>query len=323
MMLVIVTHSLVDVARQLLDPIFFRRETRRLRAGLERLVRIAGEQDELAENLGEALDSLCASVRATYGLLIVFEGDGLRVAADYRRPGEDLSMTQANLAADDILPLPPGRFGPPLDEAALLIPLYADARQVGALLLGRPINGTRFSQADLEFLLDPSDRLADAIRDAQREAEHLQQVARLLDSQRRPAAGSWPPNQNAVKGVETALRNLSNYAFLGEHPLAGWALVQQRLSADARTDLDRGKALYQVLSDAIAKLRPSGKPPSDPPPREWYPYVILHDAYLEHIPNRDIMSRLYISEGTFNRTRRAAIQALARTLEQMEAAAEV
>jgi hypothetical protein len=36
--------------------------------------------------------------------------------------------------------------------------------------------------------------------------------------------------------------------------------------------------------------------------------------------NREIMSRLYISEGTFNRTRRAAIRSVARMLEEMEAA---
>ena len=38
-------------------------------------------------------------------------------------------------------------------------------------------------------------------------------------------------------------------------------------------------------------------------------------------PNRDIMSRLYIGEGTFNRARRRALQGVARALQEMEAAA--
>ena len=50
--------------------------------------------------------------------------------------------------------------------------------------------------------------------------------------------------------------------------------------------------------------------------------MILHSAYFEDVPNRDIMSRLYISEGTFNRTRRAALRAVTQTLEEMEMAAK-
>jgi hypothetical protein len=65
-------------------------------------------------------------------------------------------------------------------------------------------------------------------------------------------------------------------------------------------------------------MRPGGDIPRDPPPREWYPYVILYDAYVNGKQNRDVMSRLYISEGTFNRTRRAAISSLARALVEME-----
>jgi hypothetical protein len=48
--------------------------------------------------------------------------------------------------------------------------------------------------------------------------------------------------------------------------------------------------------------------------------MILQEAYLEETSNRDIMQKLYISEGTFNRTRRTAIRALARAIGEMEAA---
>ena len=177
-----------------------------------------------------------------------------------------------------------------------------------------------YSPADVELLLAPTDRVADAIADARREAEHLAALARLAESQ--PARRAAEPAQASAKMIEDALRNLSSFAYLGEHPLAEWKLVSGRLPKAAPTFLDRGKAVYGVLAEAIEKLRPEGRPPGDPPPREWYPYLILRDAYLEDVPNRDIMARLYISEGTFNRTRRAALQAVARSLEEMELALE-
>ena len=67
------------------------------------------------------------------------------------------------------------------------------------------------------------------------------------------------------------------------------------------------------------RLRPQQAAPSNPPSRAWYPYLILQEAYLNETSNRDIMLKLYISEGTFNRTRRAAIRSLARALGEMEA----
>jgi hypothetical protein len=176
----------------------------------------------------------------------------------------------------------------------------------------------QYSEADIELLLHPADRLADAICDARREGEHLAALAALAEAQK--AAAPAEPAQTSVKIVEDALRNLTSFAYLGEHPLAEWRLVAATLGESTPTFLDRGKAVYGVLTEAVEKLRPAGSEPGDLPPREWYPYLILRDAYFQDVPNRDIMARLYISEGTFNRTRRAALQAVARSLEEMERA---
>jgi hypothetical protein len=121
-----------------------------------------------------------------------------------------------------------------------------------------------------------------------------------------------------VKDVENALRNLFDYAYLSDLPLAHLKVVYSRLSAGEVTHLDRGKAVNKVFSEAVNKLRPDSDNPEEPPPREWYPYIILKEAYFEDKLNRDIMSRLYISEGTFNRTRRAAIRSVARVIAEME-----
>jgi hypothetical protein len=318
-LLAIVTHSLVDVARRSLTPLLYRRDVRQVRANLHKLARLAGEQDGLAEHLAATLDSMCTSVQAIFGLILLFEGDDVRVAATYRWYQDHVPLSLQELTADDVLYLEPGQFSPPLTEAALLMPLYADAGQIGALVLGRPVNGVSYSQTDVDMLLYPSDRLADAIRDARRKAEYVAKVAQVIETDRPETASH--PDQISVKAVEDALRHMADYAYLGDHPLARFKLVRSKVAADAAvTHLDLGKAAYNVLAEAIEKLRPGDALTGDPPPREWYPYLILRDAYVEGVPNHDIMSHLYISEGTFNRTRRAALRAVTRALEEMEAA---
>lgn len=84
------------------------------------------------------------------------------------------------------------------------------------------------------------------------------------------------------------------------------------ISVEGESHIERGKELQQTLLQAIETLRPPGKRPAEPLPRIWYNYTVLHDAYVECVPNREIMARLYISEGTFNRTRRNALRGLAR-----------
>ena len=76
--------------------------------------------------------------------------------------------------------------------------------------------------------------------------------------------------------------------------------------------------MYEILLEAVGKLRPDDEYGESIPPREWYPYLILYYAYFEGKLNREIMSELYISEGTFNRTRRSAIRAVTRELEELE-----
>jgi hypothetical protein len=156
------------------------------------------------------------------------------------------------------------------------------------------------------------------IRDYQREVEHLAQITQLLEPSKAKTSG--PASAVEYKTVEDALRHLSDYAHLGQHPLANLAAVDRRLSGQRLTHLERGKAVYQVLDEAIERLRPAAGQPGDPPAREWHPYLVLHDAYLEDVPNREIMARLYISDATFSRTRRAALRAIARSLDEMEAA---
>jgi hypothetical protein len=123
--------------------------------------------------------------------------------------------------------------------------------------------------------------------------------------------------------AEEALRRLYDYPFLGDHVLAQLQVVTAAAAARGDpviTHLDRGKALNEVLQRAMSKLRPDDDEPARHtiPGRQWHQYLALHDAYVLGEPNRDIMGRLYVGEGTFNRTRRRAIRGVARALREME-----
>ncbi len=108
--------------------------------------------------------------------------------------------------------------------------------------------------------------------------------------------------------VEQGLRNLTDCIALGKSHLP------EALHMRGETHIEMGKAVQQRLLQAIEELRPVQGLSKNPLPRECYSYVVLHDAYWVGTPNRDIMSRLQISEGTFHRTRREAVRAVARSL---------
>jgi hypothetical protein len=313
--LAIFTHSAMTLAPRLLDRFFYQRETRRLRSNLRQLSRLAGEGEALKENLDATLNALCASVRATYGLIFTFDGDQARSLSDFKWRGLPIEIPARTLFADDATQLNAGHFHAPLNEAALLVPLYAEAEQVGALLLGQPANGVHYADEDLERVLHPADRIADALYYARRKTEYLSRLTEVAEEHRAEARRELPSIN--VESVESAMRNLYDYTYLADSALAQLELVQKKLAGN-RTHLERGKIVQAVLLETLEEMRPSKEVPRDPPPREWYPYLILRDAYLNEVSNRDIMLKLYISEGTFNRTRRAAVRSLARALTEME-----
>jgi hypothetical protein len=315
-LLAIITHSLIDIAHQILDFLFFNKERRMIRQNLAMLASSVGEES-LKESLTLTLDAMCVSVRATYGLILLFDGLHLNQISTYHWRRTNLPVSRGDLLADDFVHYDPGSFPSPLDDLVLLIPLYATSNQIGAILFGIPINGIRYSQADVEQLLYPSDRIADAIQDAKMEANYLEQLPQFTQVQQTIYRS---PKEISVKDVEDALRNMFDYAHLGDSPLAEMKLVAREFPDEAVTHIDQGKAVNTTISMAVEKLRPAEQLPGEPVPREWHPYLILHGAYFEDRLNRDIMSQLYISEGTFNRTRRSAIRSVTRMLEEMEAA---
>jgi hypothetical protein len=82
------------------------------------------------------------------------------------------------------------------------------------------------------------------------------------------------------------------------------------------TPLERARALRAALVQAVERLKPPDD--GDPGAPAALQYHILHEAYVFGRPNKQIMVRRGISEGTFHRNRREAVSVLARELLQQE-----
>ena len=135
----------------------------------------------------------------------------------------------------------------------------------------------------------------------------------------RTAEVSTPASETASRRVlvEGALRHLNDLPALSEHPLL------DELPILAGTPLERGTSLRNELELAIERLRPSGPRPT-PGSSEvggWLHYLVLREAYVDGRPNKQIMQRYALSEGTFHRARRRAIDAITADLTERAARA--
>jgi hypothetical protein len=118
--------------------------------------------------------------------------------------------------------------------------------------------------------------------------------------------------------VEGALRHLNDLPGLSQHPLVSELPAVADMSG---TPLERAARLRQELEQAIERLRPPGARPSPGASAlgGWLHYLVLKEAYADGRLNKQIMQRYGLSEGTFHRARRRAIDALAGDLAQRAA----
>jgi hypothetical protein len=333
---------LYDGMRTTLDRLFYREQFRQLRANLRALAREAGVGQSLPKRLQAVLSALCRTLQASKGVLAIRQGAEFVCEAAI---GVDLlgkTYRPPSLAATEMVDLPRSDTAGP-EGMALLAPIYAGEEQIGALVLGSKETGAPYSEDDLMLVDDLVDELAAVIRASQLQEENVLAITEMVaDFRERDRAlqrqmqqllaereGRGRPilegigDKELVSFAEDALRRLYDFSYLGEQPLAQLKVVDWHLQGRQEefvTHLDRGKALSEVLTQALSKLRPQGEEPKPHtvPTREWHQFITLYDAYVMGELNRDIMSRLYISEGTFNRTRRRAVRSVAKALQEME-----
>jgi hypothetical protein len=316
-LLAILTHSTYDVVRGFLDRLLYRRESA-LRRQLRELARDVGGESTFASNLQQALAIMCTTLRAPGGFMAVREADQFSVAASLDSLDVGAKLEAEGVRCEDICQ--PQLTGALAGKTAWLAPAFVDSDQVGVIGLGPRASGGKYSEADLDLLAEIADWMGHLVRAHARQRDSRERLVQLASEVQSREVGlqaeaedllttlESDPDREFVRLVEEGLRNLSDYAALGQSPLAA------QLGAPGATHVERGKSLRQMLIEAIEALRPAGQRPAGILPREWHSHAILRDAYVEDAPNREIMARLYISEGTFNRVRRKALRAVARSL---------
>ena len=82
------------------------------------------------------------------------------------------------------------------------------------------------------------------------------------------------------------------------------------------TDIERGRALWTLLREAIDRLRPVDSEPESTP--GWRLYAIAERVYVQGKSAKEVVAELGISLRTFYRERRAAVEALATVVWQIE-----
>jgi hypothetical protein len=337
---------LYDGLRATVDRLFYREQFQQLRANLRALAREGGMGQSLPDRLQAILSALCRTYYINSGFIALREGDAFLCQASEMTVPVGEALPPSVLTAPEITDLPrPGVDTP--EGMALLVPLYDGNDQIGALLLGTKESGRPYGEGDWILFEDLADQLVMVVQSTRLQEENVQAITEMVSQFREREYVLQRQTQQILAGgeeeaqltgedigdgqfgplVEDALRQLHDYSYLGKQPLAQLKVVDWELKRQEQeflTHIERGKALSEVLVQALSKLRPDGPEPGPHtvPPREWQQYVILHDSYVMGELNRDIMSRLYVSEGTFNRTRRRAIRAVARALQEMEQEAQ-
>jgi GAF domain-containing protein len=338
----VISLMLYDGMRAALDRLFYREQFQQLRGNLRALAREASMGQSLPERLQHILSGLCDALHISRGMITLREAEVFACQATERAQCLGQTYPVPALEASETVELPRPDVPNP-EGMSLLVPVYAGEDQIGALLLGPKETATSYTEENLILLEDVAEQLSALILDAQeqeenaelisqmvaefREREHalqrqMQQLLTEHEEQSRPVLEGINEVGFAAL-VEDALRNLHDFTYLGEQDLATLKVVDWYLPDDDEgfvTHIERGKAVSEVLVESIRKLRPAGEEPQaySVPPRSWHQYSVLYDAYVLGEMNRDIMSKLYISEGTFNRTRRRAIRGVAKALQQME-----
>jgi len=311
--LAILTHAFYDLVREFLERLrmsregAFRRQLRQLESTGENRLRI---------RLQEGLDLLCETLDAPSGLIAIRSGDEFLVTATRQSIPIESRISADLVSFEDISQSNEDQ----LRHLAWIAPAFDGQTQIAFVGIGKPKSRLDYSASDLDLLAEVAGQIGTVVSLGNLRPQQTDQIRQLVEESQASAAElsamagemidaiTTNPEPDFIKIVEDGLRHFSDYITLGQSPLADWAKVE------GTSHVERGKNLQQVLVDSIEALRPAGKRPPEPLPRVWYSYAVLHDAYVEGALNREIMARLYISEGTFNRTRRNALRGLARML---------
>lgn len=291
---VIISHSLYDLGREVVErwrmreEVYFRRKVNQTKVQ---------DNETLQIHLQEKLVLLLQLVNASSGLIATNQNGKMVVLS-----------TLNSLPLESEIQLSPTHEAQPsqIPEPAWTSISFEGMQPIALVSLGVPNKKIKYSAGELDLLDEFSEQIGTVVSINNLRKNISQPVIEhVLENLTIPTSAET----HLIKLVENGLRHFSDYLALGQSPLAEWCHVTGKSHAE------RGKKMQFILCQAIDSMKPEGERPPEPFPREWYNYVVLNDAYVKGLPNREVMARLYVSEGTFHRIRRHAIRGVKKYLD--------
>lgn len=297
---VITSHALYDIGREAVERWRMSKD-KYLRQKMNPIKTL--EEKTLHIFLDEELRMLLKTLNSSSGLIAVRESEEILVAATYNSLPIKSNIPKELCTSEGLV-----RADKQISGLVWSAAIFEGNQAIALVGIGHSKVKLEYSGGELELFEEFSEQIGIFIS-----IHHARNASMQLATNRIIDSLTVNVEASLYKSVEEALRHFSDVLYLGQSALADFLDIQGAIH------IERGKKLQNILREAVLSLRPTGERPPEPLPRNWYNYVILHDAYIQGVQNREVMARLYISEGTFHRIRRNAVRGLARSFEKKKA----
>jgi len=304
---------LSDAIRPLFEWLFLRRDVSEL-IRMRRLSDAMITARDLRQFLEGILALMCEALRSPTGFVVRITPNGIEPVAAFG------SIEQASI--EETLSVVEGSAdGPIVADGFWIWPLRSRGEPV---LLGAIAGAQPTGEVTLELLQDTIRgwvaRAAAALEDRilqERALSALEQVTEEVRRLRQPEQAPSPmplvEHPEFTHWVKEALAHYWGGPRLLQSPLLQLRIVQQAMET---YDGNPIRALRAVLMEAIEQLRPDGERKLTAP--EWLLYNLLEMRFIQGRKVREIAQRLALSESDLYRKQRAAIEAVAMVLAEME-----
>jgi hypothetical protein len=285
---------------------------------------LARTDDNTASNRGtfrRALAILCHSLDAESGMILLREQEHFAVNASYHA-----FPLGSQLILDDLpKETSPASSWPPVSSLEWIVPIFSGNDLAGLVGIGPRTGLKEYTEDDIDWMEEVSESIGIILQTGQTGGGPDYESLRVQDKPSYDESAevqdilstlALKPGPEIIKMVEDGFRMLHDYSNLGKSPLV------ELLKVSRGSHIEAGRQVHQHLLETLELLRPEESRPAEPIPRTWHNYLVLRDAYMHRVSTSEIMARLYISSGTYYRTRRKALRSISRALIERSASQE-